>query len=102
MIVVFDEVKGEYFLVFCPQSAGSRAVADMMWSHLQAAFAVEAFFRYKDSLVAAQCAFRTHFQIPLRTSVLERKIIVPWVANFGGGRTGSFFVQKRSGRHRCS
>jgi len=70
----------------------------MVWTSVQRAFAVEAFIRNNES-VMAQREFRTRFQIPPRHSVPDRKSIVLWVNNFR--ETGNV-VKKRGERPRSA
>jgi hypothetical protein len=54
----------------------------MPWSGEYCAFAVEAFFKNKESIIAMQCAFQTHFHIPPNSDVPTWKTVLQWVAKF--------------------
>lgn len=92
--MLFGEVEGEFFTVLSPLHPRSPwAVADMAWSNAQRDYTGDAFIHNNESVVAAQCAFRTEFLIPL-ASAPDRKSIVLCGENFGG--TGSV-IKKRVG-----
>lgn len=67
------------------------SVAKMHWPKEQRAFVVEAYFSNGHSIIAAQRAFRAHFNIPPRGVVPGRESIISWVSTFR--RTGN--VQKK-------
>jgi len=72
----------------------------MPWSGECCAFAVEAFFKNNESVIATQRAFRTHFRIRPNDDVPTRKTILQWVAKFG--QTGSTLNRKPPGRPRTA
>ncbi|QQP50701.1 Transposable element Tc3 transposase [Caligus rogercresseyi] len=51
----------------------------MRWSSEELAFAVEAYFSNRQSVVATQRAFRNRFNVAPGGPVLDRKSIVTWV-----------------------
>jgi hypothetical protein len=65
----------------------SSPVVKMVWSNEQRAFAEETYFLQSHSIVEAQRAFRTRYQIPPRDRVPDPNTILLWVENFSG--TGS-------------
>jgi len=75
------------------------AVVKMVWSNEQCAFAIETYFSQSHSIVAVQCAFRTHYQIPPWDRVPDRKSILLWVENF---REMGSVSKKRRGQPQTS
>ena len=53
-----------------------QTVAIMRWSSEERAFAVEAYFSNRLSMIATQHAFRNYFNVALRDPVPDRKPIV--------------------------
>ncbi|QQP49158.1 Transposable element Tc3 transposase [Caligus rogercresseyi] len=54
----------------------------MRLSNEERAFAVEAYFSNRQSVVATQCTFRNRFNVAPRGPVPDRKSIVTWVTTF--------------------
>jgi transposase-like protein len=65
----------------------------MLWSREERAFAVEAYFSNRHSVIAVQRAFRRHFEIPPRGRVPDRKSILLWVDAFR--ETGNVSKRKK-------
>ncbi|PNF19154.1 hypothetical protein B7P43_G09807 [Cryptotermes secundus] len=70
----------------------------MEWSGAQRAFVVETFFKNRESVIATQRAFGTHFELGRRYRILTRNTILRWVASFR--TTGSTLKKKSPGRPR--
>ena len=66
----------------------------MRWSNEERAFAVEAYFSNRRSVIATQRVFRNRFNIAPRGPVPDRKSIVTWVNTFR--QTGSL-TRRRTG-----
>ncbi|KAJ4431903.1 hypothetical protein ANN_20509 [Periplaneta americana] len=70
------------------EGAGHKVIAPlslvsiMEWTKMERMFAVEGYFSNGRSIIAMQCAFRTHFNIPPHGRVPGRQSIVSWVNNF--------------------
>ena len=71
-----------------------QSVAIMRWSSEERAFAVEAYFSNRQSVIATQRAFRNRFNVAPRGPVPDRKSIVTWVTTFR--QTGST-TRRRTG-----
>ncbi|CAI6344146.1 unnamed protein product [Macrosiphum euphorbiae] len=62
------------------------------WSGKQRAYAIKLFYKNNDSYVAAQRAFRLHFNLKRHDSVPSAKAIQIWITNFE--ETGSALKKK--------
>jgi transposase len=65
------------------------------WSGAQRAFAVKAFYKNNDSLEAARCLFRVHFNLQRHDLVPSAHVIKTWIRNFE--ETGSALKRKPPG-----
>jgi hypothetical protein len=73
-------------------SSNGHLDAMEQWSGSELAVAVSAYYRNGDSVIAAQRAFRRHYEIPPRGHVPSAHTIRTWVRNFE--ETGSALKKK--------
>jgi len=88
--------RGEFDLERSSSETQSISVAMERWSVEHRAFAVETYFKNKDSVVVTQRIFRRHFNIHRNDSVPSHNTVLLWVRNFR--ETASAVKRKPPGR----